>query len=132
MDFQAGILRKVDLWAEITQKLADEHGITCSMEKISKKWHNIMITYQKNVAKKDRTGHVNWEFFDEIDVIFNGQQRQHSPYENYADDSLSYGDSSSLLKPDVTIAPVVSTSTPAQFNKRRHHQNMESHFKIEQ
>lgn len=55
-------------------------GYDFSAEKVSKKWHNIMITYHKNISKKNLTGHVNWEFFEEIDHIYK-HKRLSSEYE---------------------------------------------------
>lgn len=66
-DFEQSGARKSLLWIEISDKMRTS-GYDFSPEKVSKKWHNIMITYNKNAEKKN--GPVNWEFFDDIDTIY--------------------------------------------------------------
>lgn len=84
-EFEQGGASKSLLWVEIVKKM-QSMGYNYSAEKISKKWHNIMITYNKNVQKKNQTGYVNWEFFDEIDVYFKHKREQSSD-----DGETSYG-----------------------------------------
>lgn len=72
-DFEQSGARKSQLWIEICDKMR-EHGYDLSAERVSKKWHNIMITYNKNLAKK--YGTVNWEFFEDIDVIYRNKKLQ--------------------------------------------------------
>lgn len=67
IDFSQNGSRKSLIWIEISNKMR-EAGYDFSPEKVSKKWHNIMITYNKNAEKKN--GFVNWEFFDDIDAIY--------------------------------------------------------------
>lgn len=66
-DFEQSGARKSLLWVEISDKMRAS-GYDFSPEKVSKKWHNIMITYNKNAEKKN--GPVNWEFFEDIDIIY--------------------------------------------------------------
>lgn len=72
-DFEQSGARKSLLWVEISDKMRAS-GYDFSPEKVSKKWHNIMITYNKNAEKKN--GPVNWEFFEDIDIIYKHRRIQ--------------------------------------------------------
>lgn len=72
-DFEQSGARKSLLWVEISDKMRAS-GYDFSPEKVSKKWHNIMITYNKNAEKKN--GPVNWEFFEDIDTIYRHRRVQ--------------------------------------------------------
>lgn len=72
-DFEQSGARKSLLWVEISDKMRSS-GYDFSPEKVSKKWHNIMITYNKNAEKKN--GPVNWEFFEDIDTIYKHRRVQ--------------------------------------------------------
>lgn len=70
-DFSRGI-KKMPLWVEISKEMG-RHGYDISVERVSKKWHNLMITYMNNKRKK-RTSH--WEFFDDLEVYYNDANRE--------------------------------------------------------
>lgn len=97
-DFQQGGARKGQLWEEINAKMC-ELGYNLSVDKISKKWHNILITYNKNIVKKETTGTVNWDFFDDIDVIYKDKRMQLHNYDY--EDSLP-----SPFEPSVSVIPL--------------------------
>lgn len=73
--------RKSQLWVEITQDMRNA-GYDFTVEKVSKKWHNMTITYQKNCDR--RSGRINWEFYDEMDVFY----RNKKPLDKAADDEV--------------------------------------------
>lgn len=81
-DFEQSGARKSQIWLEICNKMR-EAGYDFTPEKVSKKWHNITITYQKN-AEKD-PGSVNWEFFDDMHAVFQNK-------DIYEDNSMDYSD----------------------------------------
>lgn len=102
-EFELGGARKSLLWIEICKKM-QSMGYDFSAEKVSKKWHNIMITYHKNVSKKNLTGHVNWEFFDEIDTI----------YKHKRPPSTEYDELSALKQlPEVSFTPFPTAAAAA-------------------
>lgn len=70
-EFEQSGARKSQLWIEISNKMS-EAGYDFSTEKVSKKWHNITITYHKNLEKKH--GSINWEFFDDMHVIMKNRK----------------------------------------------------------
>lgn len=70
-EFDQSGARKSQLWLEISNKMR-EAGYDFSPEKVSKKWHNITITYQKNTEREPGT--VNWEFFDDMHAIFRNKK----------------------------------------------------------
>lgn len=41
---------------------------------MQKKWHNILITYNKNLNKKYVSGYVHWEFFEEMFKYLQGKK----------------------------------------------------------
>lgn len=70
-DFEQSGARKSQIWLEICSKMR-EFGYDFTPEKISKKWHNITITYQKNTEKDPDT--VHWEFFNDMHSVFHNQK----------------------------------------------------------
>lgn len=66
-EFEQSGARKSQLWLEICNKMR-EAGYDFTPEKVSKKWHNITITYQKNTEKDPSS--VNWDFFDDMHALF--------------------------------------------------------------
>lgn len=99
LDFEHGGARKNQLWVEISHKMRS-YGYDFTAEKVSKKWHNIMITYNKNIRKKETTGIVNWEFFEDIDVYYK-TKRIIGTDEDY--DVYPYEEQQ--LTPSVTLVP---------------------------
>lgn len=85
-EFCDSSVRKSRLWEEICQSMRDQ-GYDFSVEKVSKKWHNIMITYNKNTLKKMRTGAVNWDFYEDIDVYYKDKRTQMVYDDMYLNDS---------------------------------------------
>lgn len=63
--FEANFGRRNNVWLELANRMA-EAGYDFGMEKVSKKWHNILTTYNKNLQKKQIRGYVNWEYFDDM------------------------------------------------------------------
>ncbi|XP_055317617.1 uncharacterized protein LOC129576464 [Sitodiplosis mosellana] len=78
-EFDQSGARKSQLWLEISNKMRDA-GYDFTPEKVSKKWHNITITYQKNTDREP--GSVNWEFFNDMHAIFRNKKM---PEENSMD-----------------------------------------------
>lgn len=121
-EFCDSSVRKSRLWEEICQSMR-ELGYDFSVEKVSKKWHNIMITYNKNTLKKLRTGTVNWDFYDDIDVYYKDKRTQMVYDDMYANDpkmtiaepSISY-----QLSPPMMSAQQAISGLPAITIKRRH------------
>lgn len=72
-DFENGAGRKSQIWVEICNKMRDA-GYDFTPEKVSKKWHNITLTYHKNNEKKH--GVINWEFYDDMHELFKNKQMQ--------------------------------------------------------
>lgn len=81
-EFEQSGARKSQLWLEICNKMR-EAGYDFTPEKVSKKWHNITITYQKN-ADRD-PGSVNWEFFDDMHAVFRNKKI-------YEENSIDYSE----------------------------------------
>lgn len=67
-DFLRG-MKKISLWHEISQEMG-RHGYYISVERVSKKWHNLMITYMNNKSRKKAS---HWEFFDDLEALYNSQ-----------------------------------------------------------
>lgn len=109
-EFEQGGARKSQLWVDICRIMRDM-GYDFTPEKVSKKWHNIMITYNKNIGKKVQSGNVNWEFFEDIDRYFKEKRLQ------------SYDDTSSYKYEDIpspeTVAPLHHIDPPIHSNKRK-------------
>lgn len=78
---QAGASKSL-LWIEICKQMR-EMGYDFTAEKVSKKWHNIMITYNKNIRKKIETGIVNWGFFEDIDMYLKMKREQNQSVDDY-------------------------------------------------
>lgn len=81
-DFEQSGARKSQIWLEICSKMR-ESGYDFTPEKVSKKWHNITITYQKN-TEKDRDS-VNWEFFNDMHSVFQNRKMQEDNSNDYGD-----------------------------------------------
>lgn len=81
-DFESSGARKSQLWFEICNKMR-ESGYDFTPGKVSKKWHNITITYQKNTEKDP--GSVNWEFFNDMHSVFRHKKI-------YEENSMDYSD----------------------------------------
>lgn len=82
-DFEQSGARKSQIWVEICSKMR-ESGYDFTPEKVSKKWHNITITYQKNTEKDPDT--VNWEFFHDMHSVFqNKKMLNQDPLDNSND-----------------------------------------------
>lgn len=58
--------KKTAVWHEISNEMA-RHGYDISVERISKKWNNLTITYHNN-KRKNRTS--NWEFYQDIEAYY--------------------------------------------------------------
>ncbi|XP_017474598.1 PREDICTED: basic-leucine zipper transcription factor A-like [Rhagoletis zephyria] len=63
--FSEGRQKRTELWLHITRELQNL-GFHYSEAKVQKKWHNIIITYSKNLPKKITSGCVQWEFFEDM------------------------------------------------------------------
>ncbi|XP_036330436.1 uncharacterized protein LOC118742459 isoform X2 [Rhagoletis pomonella] len=63
--FTEGRQKRTALWLHCTRQL-QKLGFRYSAAKVQKKWHNILITYSKNLPKKITSGYVHWEFFEEM------------------------------------------------------------------
>lgn len=72
-DFEQPGARKSQLWIDICNKMR-EAGYDFTPEKVSKKWHNITITYHKNNEKKHGT--INWEFYHELHEFYQHKKAQ--------------------------------------------------------
>lgn len=83
-DFEQSGARKSQIWVEICSKMR-ESGYDFTPEKVSKKWHNITITYQKNTEKDPES--VNWEFFNDMHSVFQNKKMQ-----DPLDSSNDFGD----------------------------------------
>lgn len=80
-EFEQPNARKSQLWIEIAQDMRNA-GYDFTVEKVSKKWHNMTITYQKNCDR--RSGRINWEFYEEMDVFYRTKKTQDKPDEDSA------------------------------------------------
>lgn len=75
--FNEGRQQRTTLWLLVTKHL-HKLGFRYSPAKVQKKWHNILITYSKNISKKEDSGYVHWEFFEEMYKYLEGKK---SPYD---------------------------------------------------
>lgn len=118
-EFCDSSVRKSRLWEEICQSMRDL-GYDFSVEKVSKKWHNIMITYNKNTLKKMKTGSVNWDFYDDIDVYYKDKRTQMIYDDMYLNDSKnSLPDAPYQHSPPLISAQQAISGLPAITIKRR-------------
>jgi len=65
--------KRTALWLHCTRQL-QRLGFRYSAAKVQKKWHNILITYNKNLSKKYVSGYVHWEFFEEMFKYLQGKK----------------------------------------------------------
>ncbi|XP_067634305.1 uncharacterized protein [Eurosta solidaginis] len=63
--FTEGRQKRTALWLHCTRQL-HKMGYRHSAAKVQKKWHNILITYTKNLPKKNSSNYVHWEFFEDM------------------------------------------------------------------
>lgn len=71
--FTEGRQKRTALWLHCTRQL-QKMGFRYSAGKVQKKWHNILITYNKNLNKKFTSGYVHWEFFEEMFKYLQGKK----------------------------------------------------------
>ncbi|XP_013104726.1 uncharacterized protein LOC106085175 isoform X2 [Stomoxys calcitrans] len=71
--FTEGRQKRTALWLHCTRQL-QKMGFRYSAGKVQKKWHNILITYNKNLSKKYTSGYVHWEFFEEMFKYLQGKK----------------------------------------------------------
>ncbi|XP_073835701.1 uncharacterized protein [Musca autumnalis] len=71
--FTEGRQKRTALWLHCTRQL-QKMGFRYSAGKVQKKWHNILITYNKNLSKKFTSGYVHWEFFEEMYKYLQGKK----------------------------------------------------------
>ncbi|KAM7346137.1 uncharacterized protein ACRADG_012118 [Cochliomyia hominivorax] len=71
--FSEGRQKRTALWLHCTRQL-QKMGFRYSAAKVQKKWHNILITYNKNLCKKYTCGYVHWEFFEEMFKYLQGKR----------------------------------------------------------
>nr|XP_016942995.1 uncharacterized protein LOC108019624 [Drosophila suzukii] len=71
--FTEGRQKRTALWLHCTRQL-QRLGFRYSAAKVQKKWHNILITYNKNLSKKYVSGYVHWEFFEEMFKYLQGKK----------------------------------------------------------
>ncbi|CAD7077808.1 unnamed protein product [Hermetia illucens] len=74
--FSQGRHKRTTLWIMVTKQL-QKLGYMYSAAKVQKKWHNILITYNKNINKKYQSGYVHWEFFEEMFKYLQGKKAQY-------------------------------------------------------
>lgn len=94
--------KKSQLWNEICNEMR-ENGYDLSADKVSKKWHNIMITYSKNKAKKH--GNINWEFFDDIEDVLHNKGNRDSDSEGESNHYVAPGTLLHLEQNGVDVKP---------------------------
>lgn len=92
--FTEGRQKRTALWLHCTRQL-QRLGFRYSAAKVQKKWHNILITYNKNLNKKYVSGYVHWEFFEEMFKYLQGKK----------------ADFDMQLQPTVQAATSTATST---------------------
>lgn len=107
-DFGQSGAKKRELWIEIANEMR-EHGYNIAAERVSKKWHNLMITYTKNQSK--RHGTINWEFYDDIKAVYDGKVAQ---------DSVDSTDDDSYLTP-LRLDHLEQNGVDLQPAKRKRH-----------
>uniref|UniRef100_A0A1A9ZYR8 Myb/SANT-like DNA-binding domain-containing protein n=1 Tax=Glossina pallidipes TaxID=7398 RepID=A0A1A9ZYR8_GLOPL len=71
--FCEGRHKRTALWLQCTRQL-QKMGFRYNAAKVQKKWHNILITYNKNLSKKYATGYVHWEFFEDMFKYLQGKK----------------------------------------------------------
>ncbi|XP_041449245.1 putative mediator of RNA polymerase II transcription subunit 26 isoform X2 [Drosophila obscura] len=82
-NFTEGRQKRTALWLHCTRQL-QRLGFRYSAAKVQKKWHNILITYNKNLTKKYVSGYVHWEFFEEMFKYLQGKKADMSQQSNPA------------------------------------------------
>lgn len=125
-EFCDSSVRKSRLWEEICQSMR-ERGYDFTVEKVSKKWHNIMITYNKNTLKKMRTGTVNWDFYEDIDVYYKDKRTQLIYDDMYNDSKMSLPETNYQPTPPLISAQQAISGLPAITIKRRIPSNGSQH-----
>lgn len=80
-----------------------------------------MITYNKNTLKKMRTGNVNWDFYEDIDVYYKDRRTQMVYDDMYPDNKplavAAYSRIQTQTPPP--LAQQIAASLPAITIKRR-------------
>lgn len=120
--FTEGRQKRTALWLHCTRQL-QKMGFRYSAGKVQKKWHNILITYNKNLSKKYTSGYVHWEFFEEMFKYLQGKKADFgisgsgggggSSSKNHipppvasiveADNNSSFGNAEHMIQPHVEI-----------------------------
>lgn len=100
--FTEGRQKRTALWISVTRQL-QKLGFRYSAAKVQKKWHNILITYNKNLSKKFHSGYVHWEFFEEMFKYLQGKKAECDQYSQ--DDNSQYNTSepSTVLQPQIQL-----------------------------
>lgn len=70
-EFDQPNARKSQLWCEIANEMR-KAGYDFTVDKVSKKWHNMTITYHKNCDRPN--GRINWEFYDDLDPFYRNKK----------------------------------------------------------
>lgn len=99
-DFEQSGARKSQLWLEIANKMR-EAGYDFTPEKVSKKWHNITITYQKNTEKNPES--VNWEFFEDMHAVFRNKKMSEENSMDYSEPESKQNGTSKRKTVDTSV-----------------------------
>lgn len=102
--FTEGRQKRTALWLCVTRQL-QKLGFRYSAAKVQKKWHNILITYNKNLNKKYLSGYVHWEFFEEMFKYLQGKKAICDTIMSNAQfqDESQYPNETSMLQPQIQM-----------------------------
>lgn len=114
-EFEQPNARKTQLWAEICSEM-QRAGYDFTVEKVSKKWYNMTITYHINSERPN--SRINWEFYDEMDAFFQTKKDlditlDEPPVQSPAPKQRKLNDTS-LLNREASRRLTVPTSTPVR------------------
>ncbi|XP_055921199.1 uncharacterized protein LOC129952575 [Eupeodes corollae] len=102
--FTEGRQKRTALWLSVTRHL-QKLGFRYNAAKVQKKWHNILITYNKNLNKKFLAGYVHWEFFEEMFKYLQGKKAECDTIVSNAQfgDESQYPPDNSMLQPQIEM-----------------------------
>ncbi|XP_055837965.1 uncharacterized protein LOC129906293 [Episyrphus balteatus] len=102
--FTEGRQKRTALWLSVTRQL-QKLGFRYNAAKVQKKWHNILITYNKNLNKKFLAGYVHWEFFEEMFKYLQGKKAECDTIVSGAQfqDESQYPPDNSMLHPQIQM-----------------------------
>ncbi|XP_053708028.1 uncharacterized protein LOC128751184 [Synchiropus splendidus] len=114
------------LFQSVHEEMASK-GHTVPVDKIRRKWNNLIVTYKRVKDRSRETGQAktSWEFFDAMDatlgdtigaIIMNNNKREPYPKTKMVVKVPQQTTTATVVRPStdaVTVTPIISTATSA-------------------